>query len=62
MGGPVCLALASLDTDLQRSAGAWEGLPTHIRKIILALVGLQDEFLVGHHASFQGFAAQVGMD
>ena len=34
-----CHALASLDTDLQRVVGAWEGLPTHIRKTILALVG-----------------------
>ena len=34
-----CPALASLDADLQRVVGAWDGLPTHIRKTILALVG-----------------------
>jgi hypothetical protein len=34
-----CPALASLDTDLQRVVGAWDGLPAHMRKTILALVG-----------------------
>ena len=34
-----CPALASLDADLQRVVGAWNGLPVHIRKTILALVG-----------------------
>ena len=33
-----CPVLASLGIDLQRVVGAWDGLPTHIRKTILALV------------------------
>ena len=37
-----CPALASLDADLQRLVGAWDGLPTHIRKTILALVGFAE--------------------
>jgi hypothetical protein len=37
-----CPALASLDADLQRVVGAWEGLPEHVRKTILALVGFAD--------------------
>jgi hypothetical protein len=41
-GRPDCPALASLDVDLQRVVGAWEGLPTHIRKTILALVGFAE--------------------
>jgi hypothetical protein len=41
-GRSVCPALASLDTDLQRVVGAWDGLPTHIRKTILALVGFAE--------------------
>ena len=31
--------LSSLDTDLQGVVATWEGLPEHIRKTILALVG-----------------------
>ena len=31
--------LASLDTDLQRVVGAWDGLPRHIRETILTLAG-----------------------
>jgi len=31
--------LSSLDADLQPVVATWEGLPTHIRKTILALAG-----------------------
>jgi len=41
-GRPDCPALASLDAELQRVVGAWDELPTHIRKTILALVGFAD--------------------
>ena len=41
-GGSDCPALASLDADLQRVGGAWDGLPTHIRKTILALVAFAE--------------------
>jgi hypothetical protein len=37
-----CPALASLDADLQRVVGAWDGLPAHMRKTILALVGFAE--------------------
>ena len=37
-----CPALASLDADLQRVVGAWDGLPAHMRKTVLALVGFGD--------------------
>jgi hypothetical protein len=37
-----CLDVASLDADLQRIVAIWEGLPTHIRTAILALVALPD--------------------
>jgi hypothetical protein len=33
-----CPGLASIDADLQRVVGAWDRLPEHIRKAILALV------------------------
>ena len=42
-----CPALASLDADLQRVVGAWDGLPTHIRKTILALVGFAEPAATG---------------
>jgi hypothetical protein len=34
-----CHALASLDADLQRVIAAWDELPSHIRKTILASLG-----------------------
>jgi hypothetical protein len=37
-----CPALASVDADLQRVLAAWDGLPLHIRKTVLALVGFGD--------------------
>ena len=46
-GRPDCPALASLDVDLQRVVGGWDGLPTHIRKTILALVGFVELLATG---------------
>jgi hypothetical protein len=37
-----CLNLTPIDADLQRVVGAWDGLPTHIRKTILALIGFAE--------------------
>lgn len=37
-----CPALASLDADLQRVLAAWDGVPRHIKKTVLALIGLGD--------------------
>ena len=47
--GPVANypALASLDADLQRVLAAWDGLPPHIRKTVLALVGFVDSAAKG---------------
>jgi hypothetical protein len=42
-----CPALASLDADLQRVVGAWDGLPAHMRKTILALVGFAEPAATG---------------
>jgi hypothetical protein len=37
-----CPALAFFDADLQRVVGVWDGLPAHMRKTILALVGFAE--------------------
>ncbi len=38
-GGSSCHVLASANFDLQRVVNAWDGLPTAMRRAVLALVG-----------------------
>jgi hypothetical protein len=40
-GGPNCHCLSSVDADLQAVIAAWGGLPTAIRKAVMALIELQ---------------------